>query len=60
MDPKSKYWICSSCAKAKGWEPPDYGVSCFKGDCAYCDAKDVTLTATYHFRKPGNVEPLWG
>lgn len=56
---KSKYWICDECAKKKGGIPPDWAVTVTKGNCAYCNAKDVILTPTCDYRWQDGRKPIW-
>ncbi len=55
--PKDKYWICSKCAEAKGWESPDYAITAMQGICGYCESPVATyLIPITDFKRPGKVQ----
>lgn len=59
---EGKYWICSDCAKAKGWKSayPNGGNTVIRGMCGHCDRKDETfLIPTRDFKKTGERTPSW-
>jgi hypothetical protein len=54
-----RYWTCSECAKAKGWIPPSWPVTCISGLCGWCDRDDeVTLTPIVDFKR-GSKDAVW-
>lgn len=54
-----KYWICSECAKSKGWISPSWAVTCISGLCGYCNRKDETTLIPIVDFKRGKINPIW-
>lgn len=51
------YFICSDCAKAKGWTAPSWPVTVTIGRCEYCESDEKkTLTPVVDFKRPGKVQ----
>jgi len=56
---RDKYWICSDCAKSKGWVAPEHSVTMILGACAYCDTpSEQMLIPTIDFKRPGRFQ-VW-
>lgn len=60
-EPKSKYWICPSCAKDQGLEAPEFAVTIILGTCGHCELPvKQPLTPVCDYRDPKtNREPVW-
>lgn len=54
-----KYWICSECAKKKGWKEPDHAVTQMMGKCGWCKIGiETVLTPVVDFSGPGK-KAIW-
>lgn len=47
------YYICESCAHAKGWSGPNRGATIHEDICPYCGEKKWLACTTNDFDKPG-------
>jgi hypothetical protein len=57
--PRDKYWICDDCAKAKGWESPNYAVTAILGACAWCETPyEQMLIPVVDYKRLGKVQ-VW-